>query len=174
MKIRPLPIFLSFLFSAILLFGGWYGYEEQFVKKPIRDEIGKLKGVSLKKLTPLKDSVAVDVSIQDPKEFKNNYNAIEKIVQEKSGGKAVSIHLDVPKSSLDILWDKNQFAVAEAIDLHQYSRIPQIFDDLVAKKIITQKECWIDDRLIYIYMTDGHSSFYKVLSRTKEVNQING
>lgn len=174
MKIRPLPIFLSFFISACLLFGGWFLYGEQFVKKPIRDEIGKMKGVSLQELKVGRENVAITISLQDPKKFQSNYQEIKRIAKEKVGDKKVVIDFKSSEGVMQTIWEENQLQIAEAIDLHQYSQIQQVFDNLKGKKVIKDYVLRIDDENIYIYMTNGDSPFYKVLSRTKEVNRSNG
>lgn len=174
MKIRPLPIFLSFLFSACVLFGGWFVYGEQFVKKPIRDEIGKMKGVTLEELKVGREQVRMTISLQDPKKFQSNYQDIKKVAKEKAGNKKIVIDFKPSEGPMQRIWEENQLQIAEAIDLHQYSRIQQVFDELKGKKVIQDYVLRIDEEYIYIYMSNGDSPFYKVLTRTKEVNLNNG
>lgn len=174
MKIRPLPIFLSFLFTGLLLFGGWYTYQDQFVKKPIRDEIAKMKDVTLKSISVGKDTVLLDVTFNQPKQFKTSFLSIQRIAQEQSGGKKVSLNIISPENNVKKIWDDHQFLIAEAIDLHQYSKIPNLFNDLQKKNLLKEVDLQMDEQYIYVYMSDGQSSFYKVLTRTKEVNQKNG
>lgn len=174
MKIRPIPIFLSFLFTGLLLFGGWYTYQDQFVKKPIRDEIAKMKDVTVKDLSVGKDTVVVDVAFQQPKQFKDSYLSIRRIAADKSGGKAVTVNIVSPENNVKKIWEDNQFFIAEAIDLHQYSRIPAVFNDLKAKNLLKEVDLKMDNQYIYVYLSDGESSLYQVLTRTKEVIQNNG
>ncbi len=174
MKIRPLPIFLSFLLSACILFGGWFIYGEQFVKKPIRDEIGKMKDVSLQELKVGREQVTITIALQNPNKFQSNYQDIKRLAKEKAGEKKIVIDFKSQEGKMQTIWEENQLQIAEAIDLHQYSRIQQVFDQLKGKKVIKDYVLRIDDEYIYIYMTNGDSPFYKVLSRTKEVNLNNG
>jgi hypothetical protein len=170
MKIRPLPIFLSFFITACLLFGGWFVYGEQFVKKPIRDEVEKLNGVSLHEIKVGRQQVTMMISLQDPKKFQSNYQQIKRIAKEKAGNKKVVIDFKSAENEMQTIWEDIQLQIAEAIDLHQYSRIQQVFESLKGKKVITDYVLRIDEEAIYIYMTNGDSPFYKVLTRTKEVN----
>lgn len=170
MNIRPLPILISFLVTACLLFGGWYVYGEQFVKKPIRDEIGKMSGVSLHELKVGRQQVNMVISLNDPKKFQSNYQQIKRIAAEKAGNKKVVIDFKPAENEMQTIWEDIQLQIAEAIDLHQYSRIQQVFESLKGKKVITDYVLRIDDEAIYIYMAKGDSPFYKVLTRTKEVN----
>lgn len=152
------------------MFGGWFIYGEQFVKKPIRDEIGKMKGVTLQELKVGRQQVSITISLQDPNKFQSNYQEIKKLATEKAGNKKIVIDFKATEGKMQTIWEENQLQIAEAIDLHQYSRIKQVFDDLKGKKVITDYVLRIDDEYIYIYMTNGDSPFYKVLTRTKEVN----
>ena len=109
MKIRPLPIFLSFLFTGFLLFGGWYTYQDQFVKKPIRDEVAKMKDVTLKSVSVGKDTVILEVAFNQPKQFKTSFLSIQQIAKEQSGGKKVTLNIISPENNVKKIWDNHQF-----------------------------------------------------------------
>lgn len=77
MKVRPLPIFLSVLFSSLLLFGGWYVFQNQFVKKPISKEIATMQGVKLNDVTIARDAITLNVSFNNSDKFADDYKSKE-------------------------------------------------------------------------------------------------
>jgi hypothetical protein len=171
MKVRVLPIFLSILFSSLLFFGGWYVFQNQFVKKPIANEIATMKGVKLNHINVNRDSVVLDLSFANSEKFADQYKQIQKIVSQKSNGKSAVIELASPSKDLKKLWDENAFAIAEAMDLHTYSRIPGVLNDIKKKHNLTSALSDMDEENIYIYLNDGKDSYYTVLPRQKEVSR---
>ncbi|WP_047152587.1 hypothetical protein [Aneurinibacillus tyrosinisolvens] len=171
MKVRVLPIFLSILFSSLLLFGGWYVFQNQFVKKPIANEIAVMKDVKLNHINVKRDSVVLNLTFNNSEKFAEEYKQIQKIVADKSNGKNAVIELDSPNKQLKKVWDDNAFAIAEAMDLHTYSRIPGVLNDIKKKHQLASALSHMDEENIYIYLNDGKSSYYTVLPRQKEVSR---
>ncbi|WCK56124.1 hypothetical protein PP175_09540 [Aneurinibacillus sp. Ricciae_BoGa-3] len=172
MKVRTFPIFLSVVISSILLFGGWFVYQSQFVKKPIATQISAIKGIKLNDLTIGRDAVGVNVSFSDPNGFADKYKQIQKIVADKTNGKPVKIELNSPDAMLKKIWEQNSFAISEAMDLHTYSKIPFVLENMKNKYHLANVYSQMDDQNIYIYLNDGKSPYYAVLPRYKEVNRI--
>jgi hypothetical protein len=172
MKVRTFPIFLSVVISSILLFGGWFVYQSQFVKKPIATQISAIKGIKLNNLTIGRDAVGVNVSFANPSSFADQYKQIQKIVADKTNGKPVKIELNASDAMLKKIWEQNSFAISEAMDLHTYSKIPVVLENIKNKYHLANVYSQMDDQNIYIYLNDGKNPYYTVLPRYKEVNRI--
>ncbi|CEH30058.1 hypothetical protein AM501_19820 [Aneurinibacillus migulanus] len=171
MKIRPLPIFLSILFSSLLLFGGWYVFQNQFVKKPISKEIATMQGVKLNDVAIARDAITLNVSFSNSDKFADDYKKVKKIASEKANGKPIKIEFDSPNKNLKKIWDENAFAIAEAMELHTYSKIPGVLDQIKQKHQLKNVSSYMDDQYVYIYLNDGKSPYYAVLPREREVSR---
>lgn len=171
MKIRALPIFLSILFSSLLLFGGWYVFQSQFVKKPITNEIAAMKSVKVNDIIINRDAITLDVSFNNPDKFAEDYKKIKKIASDKSNGKPVKVEVDSSNKNLKQIWDENAFAIAEAMELHTYSKIPAVLDQLKKKHSLNSVSSRMDDQYVYIYLNDGKAPYYTVLPREREVSR---
>ncbi|WP_027417532.1 hypothetical protein [Aneurinibacillus terranovensis] len=171
MKVRTMPIFLSILISSIVLFGGWYVFQSQFVKKPIATEIAAMKGVKLGAISVGRDSVDVKVTFTNPDTFADQYKAIQRLVAEKTNGKPATIQLNSPDNRLQQIWNKNAFAIDEALDLHTYSKIPAVLNSMKKTYGLTAASSQIDDQNIYVYLNDGKNPYFTVLPRYKEVSR---
>ncbi|MBN6188646.1 hypothetical protein JQN58_17470 [Aneurinibacillus sp. BA2021] len=171
MKIRALPIFLSILLSSVLLFGGWYVFQSQFVKKPIANEIAAMKSVKVHDIVINRDAITLDVSFTNPDKFAEDYKNIKKIAAEKSNGKPVKVEFDSSNTSLKKIWDENAFAIAEAMELHTYSKIPAVLDQMKKKHSLQSVDSRMDEQYVYIYLNDGKTPYYTVLPREREVSR---
>ncbi|WP_286884318.1 hypothetical protein [Aneurinibacillus sp. UBA3580] len=171
MKVRALPIFLSVLFSSLLLFGGWYVFQNQFVKKPITNEIATMKGVKLNDIAIARDVITLNVAFNNPDKFAEDYKRVKKIASEKSNGRAVKIEFDSPNKNLQKIWDENAFAIAEAMELHTYSKIPGVLEQIKKKHKLANVGSHMDDQYVYIYFNDGKNPYYAVLPREREVSR---
>jgi hypothetical protein len=171
MKLRALPIFLSILLSSVLLFGGWYLFQNQFVKKPISQEIAAMKSVKLNDIVIGRDAITINVSFTNPQRFAEDYKAIKKVAADKSNGKPVKIEFATPNQSLQKIWEEQAFTVEEAMELHTYSKIPSLLETMKKKYHLTSASSHMDDQYIYIYLHDGKSPYYTVLPREREVSR---
>src|SRR5690625_3733016 len=45
MKIKPFPILLSIVFSATILFGGWFLYQTFALASPLQDSVSEIEGI---------------------------------------------------------------------------------------------------------------------------------
>jgi hypothetical protein len=170
-KMRALPIFLSVLFSSLLLFGGWYVFQNQFVKKPISNEISAMKDVKLNNITVAREAITLDVSFNNPERFAEDYKAVKEIASEKSNGKPVKVEFHSVNKDLQKIWDENVFAIAEAMELHTYSKIPGVLEQIKNKHHLQSVSSDMDDQYVYIYLNDGKSPYYTVLPREREVSR---
>ncbi|AMA73531.1 hypothetical protein [Aneurinibacillus thermoaerophilus] len=171
MKVRALPIFLSVLVSSLLLFGGWYVFQNQFVKKPISNEIAAMQSVKLNNITVGRDAITLNVSFNDPEKFAEDYKTIKKIASDKANGKTVKIECYSPNISLQKIWEENAFAVAEAMELHTYSKIPIALEEMKKKHRLKNATSYMDEQNVYIYLNDGKGPYYAVLPREREVSR---
>lgn len=174
MKFRAMPIFLSVVVSGVLLFGGWYVFQNQFVKKPITEEISAMKGVQVDQVTVGRDAVKLELVFNDPDKFAEQYKAVQKIVKDKANGKKADIELNDENSALKGVWQQHEFAIAEAMDLHTYSRIPSVLNEMKQKHNLKSASSHMDEQNVYIYLNDGKHPYYTVLPRYKEVIRNNG
>ncbi|BAU28849.1 hypothetical protein DFP93_103306 [Aneurinibacillus soli] len=174
MKFRAMPIFLSVVVSSVLLFGGWYVFQNQFVKKPIIEELSAMKGVKVGHITVGRDAVKLDMVFSDPDKFAEQYKAVQKIVKEQTNGKKADIELNGENSALKNVWQQYEFSIAEAMDLHTYSRIPSVLTAMKQQHNLKNASSYMDDQNVYIYLNNGKQSYYTVLPRYKEVIRNNG
>lgn len=168
-----MPIMFSLVSSLIILFGGWYTYQQFYVQKPVEDFIASKQNVVLKHLEINNNQVEIDVDFKDPTTYANDYKDIYDFIHERNLGKTVTIHLPNQGDGLKKLWDQQYFGLAQALELKEYGQIPKIVEDMKKNGKLDQSVARMDDQNIYLYMQEGKDRLYAVLPVKEEVKKNN-
>lgn len=171
MQLKKSAIGLSLLATLALLFGGWFLYLKMEVEEPIRNEIGQLQSATMAHLDVGKDRIVIDLKVTNPDAFPQEYRKLVDATTKLANGKPVEIKIDNQSKQMDDIWKNGQFVFAEAMELHQYSRIPQLVAEWKTNHQLDEATALMDDKNIYVYMKKGTEDFYTIvpLSDNKEV-----
>lgn len=168
MQLRKTTIGLSLLATLALLFGGWFLYQKLEVEEPLRAEIGQLQSATLNGMEIGRDKIEIDLNVTQPELFPQEYRELMLNTTKVVGDIPVEIRVSNQSEMMNEIWQSGQFVFKEAIDLHQYSRIPQMVDAWKADHELDEASALMDDSNIYIYMKKGTEDFYAIVPRSQE------
>jgi hypothetical protein len=166
MQVRKGTIVLSLMATLTLLFGGWFMYQKVQIEKPILTEIGQMQSAELTKLEVGKDRIHIDLKVTNPEPFPQEYQQLKRMLAERVGNKPVEIEIDNKAKALEEIWTNGVFAFTEAVDLHQYSRIPQIIGQWKEAYSLDEVLTQMDEENIYVYLKRGSEDFYAIVPRS--------
>ncbi|QRG69954.1 hypothetical protein [Brevibacillus choshinensis] len=168
MQLKKGTIGMSLVATLALLFGGWFLYQKIEIEEPIRTEIGQLQSASLAHLDVGKDRIEIDLKVTKPEAFPQEYRELLEMTSKLSEGKQVVISVDNQSADLKNIWTNGQFVFTEAMELHQYSRIPQLVGQWKKEHQLDAASALMDDNNIYVYLKKGTEDFYTIVPRTME------
>lgn len=167
MQLKLSTIGLSLLATLALLFGGWFLYQKIEIEEPIRTEIGQLQSATLAHLNVGKDRIEIDLKVTKPETFPQEYRELLDHTKGMAGNKQVEINVDNQSQAMKDIWKSGQFVFTEAMDLHQYSRIPQLVSEWKATNKLDEASALMDDENIYVYLKKGTEDFYAIVPRSE-------
>lgn len=170
-QLRKMPIVLSLVATLTLLFGGWFLYQKMEVEEPIKQQIGQMQSAELAHLNVGKDQIQIDLTVTKPETFPQEYQNLQGKLAEMVRNKTVDISIQNNAKALKDIWTNGVFVFTEAVDLHEYSRIPQIVEQWKDSYRLDEAMTRMDDQNIYVYLKRGTDDFYTIVPRSpvKEV-----
>lgn len=168
MQLKKSAIGLSLLATLALLFGGWFLYQKIQIEEPIRAEIGKLESATLGNLAISKDKIQIDVKVTNPEAFPAEYRQLLAEAEQLAGKKEVVIDVDNESAAMNDIWTSGQFVFTEAMELHEYSRIPTLVAEWKKSNQLDEASALMDDENIYVYLKKGTEDFYTIIPRSEE------
>ncbi|MDR0266735.1 hypothetical protein [Paenibacillus sp.] len=165
MKLRPIPIAITVIVSATLLFGGWFFYRQTTMQGPLQKIVQDYKGVSSAKFDISHNQINVKLDLKPDTNLSGLVNQITTKGKSLVGKRTLKFDfVDHSSDKLNRFWDSAMFSVAEAMDNKKYTEIPSKLQDLVKDTgIKTQTE--MDTKNVYISISDGDNSKFIVLPR---------
>lgn len=169
MKLRLVPVLLTSVVTAALLFGGWFLYREFAVQEPLQKLVAGYEGVNKSQIVINRDQVTLKLDLQPGTKLRELVQYIS--TEGKSAIDGRSLKLDVTQHSnatLDAYWDKAMFSVAEAMESGKYTLIPSTLEGLQQghpeyKNVVASTE--IDDNNVYVSLSNGKESKFIILPR---------
>ncbi|WP_019122405.1 hypothetical protein [Brevibacillus massiliensis] len=168
MSVRKVPVVLSLLATLALLFGGWFIYQKTAIEEPIRTEVNQMTSAKLADLLVDKERIEMNLTITKPDQFAGEYAQLLAAIKPISAGKQVEIHLTNQDPELKQIWSNGIFDITEAMDLHQYSRIPAILNKWKDANHLDLAASSMDDTNVYIYLQRGSKQYYAILPRLSQ------
>lgn len=170
MKLRLLPVVLSVIISAGVLFGGWFAYTSFAMENPLSDIISKVPGVTSSTMKLDKDRVDIEVSLQPDANLRTIVEKINKDGASIIGKRTVNIHVkDNPSEKLDEWWSKALFEVAQAMETKHYADIPTTLQKYATDMPSMKVESEMDQTYVYIRLTDGDATKFIMLPRSTQI-----
>ncbi|MFH5184701.1 hypothetical protein ACHHV8_19755 [Paenibacillus sp. TAB 01] len=169
MKLRLLPVSLSVVISATVLFGGYFVYQSVAMENPLASVVNNTPGVLQLVDTKISSTeTTIELKLKPGASLRQIYNQIQKGGASVIGEKQLKLKVDSDSSdSLDAWWSSALFDVAQAMETKKYSQIPATLQARAADsnlKVSTE----MDDKYVYVTMSDGTQSKYVMLPRTPD------
>ncbi|MBO8162957.1 MAG: hypothetical protein H0Z34_04440 [Brevibacillus sp.] len=162
---RVVPILLSMLATFTLLFGGWFLYQKMQVEEPLRNHITQLKSAELAALQVNKDQVRVVLRVINPEAFSLEYSQLMEELKQIAPNKQVTVETSNRAPELEAIWQDGIFALTEAVELHQYSKIPALMHNWQQMYQLDKAKAAMDEKHVFIYLQRGDDDFFKVVPR---------
>ncbi len=169
---KPLTIMLSLIATLTFLFGGWFLYQKMEIEEPIRKTVREMKSAQLAELHIEKEQVVIDLTVTHPEQFPAEYKELSKTIGEMISNKQVKIEVSNSESPLSAIWAKGIFAFTEAVDLHQYSKIPALLESWKQEHKLDVVNTQMDDENVYVFMKRGKDVFYVMVPRFANEQEV--
>ncbi len=166
-QLKKSAIGLSLLATLALLFGGWFLYQKMEIEEPIRTEVSQMQSATLSNFHVGKDKIQIDVKVTNPQAFPAEYRDLVARTKKIAGDKQVAIVVANQSEAMTEVWKSGQFIFTEALDLHQYSRIPALIAEWKQTNKLDAADAFMDDANIYVYLKKGTEDFYTIVPRSE-------
>ncbi|RUS48216.1 hypothetical protein [Cohnella sp. AR92] len=171
MKLRILPVTITAVLSAALLFGGWYAYGHYGVEKPLEKVASALPGVVSAETSNSVNKVVLKVELNSDADLADIYHKVQVDGKQAIGGKTLELVVNEPENEqLEKAWRSALFDVAEAMDHRQYSGIREAMNSLMEQNPGLTAQSEMDDTNVYVSLKLGDAAKYVILPR--EAQQI--
>ncbi|MRN53341.1 hypothetical protein [Paenibacillus monticola] len=169
MKLRIVPVLLTSLLSAALLFGGWFLYRQFVIQEPLQKIVAGYQGVNSSHITINRNEVTLKLDLQPGTKLRELVQYVSTEGKSVIGARTLKLDVDQHSNTLiDEYWDKAMFSVAEAMESRKYTLIPAKLDGLKEQyskynDVIATTE--IDDNNVYVSLSVGKESKFIILPR---------
>ncbi|WP_282935595.1 hypothetical protein [Paenibacillus sp. RC67] len=169
MKLRLLPVILSVAISATVLFGGWFAYQSFAMENPLASIVESTPGVELVNTKINTNDAEIELKLQPGTSMREVYDNIQSKGSAILGKKALKLKVSNDSSQeLDQWWSSALFDVAQAMETKHYAQIPTTLQSRVDASSGMKISTEMNDKFVFITMTDGDKSKYVMLPRTPE------
>lgn len=167
MKLRLIPVVLSVLVSASLLFGGYFAYQSYAMESPLEKVVSAVPGVKLESIKLTGKEAELELTVASGTSLREVYHRIQNEGRSTLGSRELKLKVvNTPSERLEQWWSSALFEVAQAMETKQYAQIPKTLEERTAKSDGIQASTEMDDKFVYITLTDGKDSKYIMLPRT--------
>jgi hypothetical protein len=166
MKLRILPLALTAVLTATVLFGGYFAYRHYGVEQPLDRVANGIPGVQSATVDMTAGQVKVNVDLAPNADLGAVYREVKKDGATMIGGRQLELAANSKNSpTLDKAWSYALFDVAEAMDTRKYSGIRDKLELLSQKFPGMTVKTEMDADNVYISLRDGDAAKYVVLPR---------
>lgn len=167
MKLRLWPVVISVFVASGVLFGGWFAYHSVALENPLHDHMKNMEGIqAIESIAIERDAVRVKLALKDDARLRV---IREQIVQSNPSlfqQRELVIDLNMTSSeALEQWWSQALFEVAEAMDTHQYGRIPTVLEERAHAVPHLKVHTEMDDQFVYVRLNDGEQAKFVMLPR---------
>lgn len=172
MQLRKVPIITSLLVTLALLFGGWFLYQKVEVEEPIRTEISGMQSATLADLQVNKEQLLIKLTVTNPDKFPEEYMKLKNNIAQNITNKKVVVELTNQDAALKKVWMDGTFALTEALELHQYSKVPALVEEWRVKNHLDKASTSMDENNIYVFLKRGSEEYYTIVSRNSADGEV--
>ncbi|SET51059.1 hypothetical protein [Paenibacillus sp. NFR01] len=171
MKLRLMPVLLTVLLSAGLLFGGFYAYRQFAVQEPLEKVVSSYEGVKDSHISINRNEVTLKLDLAPGTKLRELVQYVQSEGGSALSGRSLKLDLEQHTSPLlDEYWNDALFSVAEAMESGKYTLIPAKLEGLTLdakyKEVTATTE--IDETNVYVSLSDGKESKFIILPRVSQ------
>ncbi|MCM3783972.1 hypothetical protein M3231_13405 [Neobacillus mesonae] len=164
MKLRPIRIAITVMVTATVLFGGWFGYRQVALEKPIEKLVADYDGVNGVQLDIKQNQVTLNLDLEPQTNVRGLVDYIRTEGKSLLNGRTIKLEVkDHSTDELDNFWSNALFTVAEAMETRQYTQIPEKLQAMSEGNIHVDYD--IDNENVYVSLSDGQASKFIILPR---------
>ncbi|WP_409346652.1 hypothetical protein [Paenibacillus sp. MBLB4367] len=165
LKLRLIPVIVTFTASCVILFGGWFVYNSMAMENPLTQLLADQPGVQGVQADLSAGQVTFDLQVNKQASLFDLMHRATTEGSKQIGKREVKLNVKSDSSEkLDKWWSEALFGVAQAMETKQYARIPELLNEKAANEGI-QVDTQIDDKYVYIRLTEGEHSKFEMLPR---------
>lgn len=169
MKLRVVPVVVSVVVSAVLLFGGWFAYQQWAVENPFQQKVSQLEGVKSVQTSITPKQVEVKLDLAPDTDFAGLVRQIETDGKKWIGDRELKLSVKEQDSEkLEQIWQEALFPIAQAMENKQYTEITEALTKLESSQSGISARADMDEKNVYITLTDGQASKFIILPRTAQ------
>ncbi|MNW48277.1 hypothetical protein D3C74_256380 [compost metagenome] len=169
MKLRIGPIAASIAISVLVLFGGWFLYRQWAIERPLENIVKSVDGVNQVEMDIKPDELALKLSLKPGTDLGELVRQIEQNGKDQIGNRTLKLDVEDHSSpTLDLLWENALFTVAQAMENKQYTQITAALKQMEQENDKLTATAEMDEKNVYITLTDGQYSKFVILPRTPE------
>lgn len=169
MKLRVVPVVVSVVASAVLLFGGWFAYQQWAVENPFQHKVSQMEGVKGVQTSITPNQVELNLDLAPDTDFAGLVRQIEADGKKLLGSRELKLTIKDQKSEkLEQVWQGALFPIAQAMENKQYTEITAALEQLEASEAGISAKADMDEKNVYITLTDGQVSKFIILPRTAQ------
>ncbi|GIP53437.1 hypothetical protein [Paenibacillus vini] len=169
MKLRVGPIIASVAVSATLLFGGWFAYKQWAVESPFENKLNQYEGVKSVQTDITQKQALVKLNLEPGTDFGSLVKQIQNDGRKWIGNRELKLEVqDNASQELNDLWEEALFPIAQAMENKEYTGITNTLDKLREKDSNLSAKAEMDDRNVYITLSDGQASKFIILPRVSQ------
>ncbi|MFD2612061.1 hypothetical protein [Paenibacillus gansuensis] len=166
MKLRLLPIAITVILSAGLLFGGWFIYQSVAVENPLTAVVDSTPGVEKAQTSFGDDSIDIQLQLKADANAREVYQHIAREGASIIGGRELKLNVTNKTSPvLEKIWSQGLFQVAEAMETKHYADIPAALEKLAKAHSGLKVSTEMDEDNVYIRLSEGSTSKFVILPR---------
>ncbi|RCX23308.1 hypothetical protein DFP94_101905 [Fontibacillus phaseoli] len=169
MKLRVGPIVASVAVSALLLFGGWFAYKQWAVESPFEHKVNQMEGVKSVQTDITQKQAIVKLDLEPGTDFGSLVRQIETDGSKWIGSRELKLVVeDHASQELNEMWKEALFPIAQAMENKEYTGITDTLDKLSQNDSGLSAKAEMDERNVYITLTDGKASKFVILPRVPQ------
>ncbi|MCS7462516.1 hypothetical protein N0M98_20550 [Paenibacillus doosanensis] len=160
---------MSVVVSATVLFGGWFVYQSYAMESPLTNIVQETPGVELVTTRFTANDAEIDIKMTPGTSLREVYDHIQSEGSSILGKKELKLKVVNDSSAdLDAWWSSALFDVAQAMETKHYSDIPATLKSRAGTVSDLQVSTEMNDKYVFITLTNGDKSKYVMLPRTPE------
>ncbi|AOZ91307.1 hypothetical protein [Paenibacillus crassostreae] len=172
MKIRIIPVVLTVIISGGLLFGGWFTFRQVAQQTPLENIVNHYEGINQSTLEISPNEVVVKIDVEPGTKLSGLVQQINSEGKSIIDGRTLKLDVvDHSNDALDDFWDEALFPVAEAMENRRYTQIVEKLQEMEQDSTV-QVTTEMDDKNVYVGLTDGEGSKFIILPREPEVLEV--
>ena len=168
-KLRVGRVAASIVISGVVLFGGWFLYQQWAIERPLESLLKDMEGVSQVQLDIQSKELVIKLDLEPGADLGAVIRQLEQDGKKQIGSRKLKIEVvDNSSPVLNELWENAMFAVAQAMENKQYTEITAALEQMEQEHTELNATAEMDNEHVYITLTDGQNSKFIILPRMPE------